>query len=58
MHRVYMPLPDTNEAEYLREWHANAPWRLAGMTFMMSSAVATSLLYIYLAKVTLSAFSG
>lgn len=58
MYRVFMPVPDPVEAEYLREWQANAPWRLAGMAFMLSSAIATTLLYIYLGKMALSAFAG
>jgi hypothetical protein len=57
MYRVYMPLPDPLETEHLREWSANAPWRLAGMAVMLASCIATTSLYIYLAKMAFAAFS-
>ena len=58
MYRVYMPLPDPAVAEFMREWNANAPWRLAGMVVMLTSAVATSILYVHLARMALASFSG
>jgi hypothetical protein len=58
MYRVYMPLPDPVEAEYLRRWNADAPWRMAGFAILLACAVTTSTLYYQLAKMAVSAFSG
>lgn len=51
MWRVYMPGPDPIAAEYL-------PWRLAGMGVMLCSAMATTLLYVHLAKLVISSLAG
>jgi hypothetical protein len=58
MYRVYMPESDRFEIEYMREWNANAAWRLAGMGIMLCSAIATTMLYIHLAKMALAAFAA
>ncbi len=58
MYRVYMPLPDPIEAEYLRRWNAEAPWRLAGMAIMLTCAVTTSVLYYHLACLAIASFAG
>lgn len=58
MYRVCMPVTNPVETEAQHEWRENAPWRLVGLCFMLSSVIVTTLLYVHLARAVIAAFSS